>query len=329
MPNRLRSRTRRHRPVWKCYSQPMNQLMKTESSLLTYLALVIAVLFWGLSFVATKIALQSFTPFCLIFFRFFAASIFFGILLWRTGFPPLTGKTLQSLLLLTLMQPGLYFLFETTGLQYTSATKTSLIIATIPIVVLVFSALYLKERLRLLNTLGICFSLVGVALLVFGGDVQEAGGMLLGDMLIFGAVLAASIYMIMTRRLGESLTSLQITGMQIIFGALLFFPAFLWDLPKLHWQAVSSESLIALVVLTIFATIVAFLCYNHALTRIPAAQAAVCINGIPLVTACGAWMMLGETLSLMQLAGGALVLGAVLLANHTPKNDEINIPTST
>ena len=298
---------------------------KTQGdSLLTYLALALAVLFWGLSFVATKIALQSFTPFCLIFFRFFAAAIFFSLLLWRTGFPPLTGKTLRSLVLLTLMQPGLYFLFETTGLQYTSATKTSLIIATIPVVVLVLSAVYLKERLRPLNIVGIILSLVGVALLVFGGEQQRAaGGALLGDMLIFGAVLAASAYMIMTRRLGESLTSLQITGMQIIFGALLFLPAFLWDLPKLHWSAVSHESLIALLVLTLFATIVAFLCYNYALTRIPAAQAAVCINGIPLVTAGGAWLLLGETLALAQMAGGALVLSAVLLANHSPKGNQI------
>ncbi|NOR24426.1 MAG: EamA family transporter [Desulforhopalus sp.] len=293
--------------------------MKTNNSILTYLALATAVLFWGLSFVATKIALQSFTPFCLIFFRFFSAAIFFMILLWRTGFPALTRKNINSLVLLAIMQPGLYFLFETTGLQYTSATKTSLIIATIPIVVLVLSAIFLKERLRPLNILGIAFSLAGVALLVFGGQLQtESKGMLIGDILIFGAVLAASAYMIMTRRLGESLTSLQITGMQIIFGAVLFFPAFLWDLPKLNWQAVSNESLIALIVLTIFATIVAFICYNYALTRIPAAQAAVCINGIPLVTACGAWIILGETLAPVQLMGGALVLAAVILANHTP-----------
>jgi drug/metabolite transporter (DMT)-like permease len=70
--------------------------MKTENSILTYLALTAAVFFWGLSFVATKIALQSFTPFCLIFFRFFSASIFFTILLWRTGSPSLTEKTLTS-----------------------------------------------------------------------------------------------------------------------------------------------------------------------------------------------------------------------------------------
>jgi drug/metabolite transporter (DMT)-like permease len=111
--------------------------------------------------------------------------------------------------------------------------------------------------------------------------------------------------------------------MQIIFGALLFLPLFLWDLPQLNWQAVSRESLVALIVLTIFATIGAFLCYNFALTRIPAARAAVCINGIPLVTACAAWILLGETLTFMQLMGGALVLAAVFLANHTPKINTI------
>ncbi len=218
------------------------------------------------------------------------------------------------------MQPGLYFVFETLGLQYTSATKTSLIIATIPVVVLILSALFLKEQLRAVNVIGIIVSLAGVALLVFGGQVEtELSGILIGDILIFGAVLAASAYMIMTRRLGEALSSLQITGMQIIFGAVLFFPAFLWDLPQLNWQEVSGESLIAVFALTIFATIGGFICYNYALTRIPAAQAAVCINGIPLVTACGAWMLLGETLTAVQLLGGAMVLIAVFLANHSPK----------
>jgi drug/metabolite transporter (DMT)-like permease len=89
----------------------------------------------------------------------------------------------------------------------------------------------------------------------------------------------------------------------------------LWDLPQFSWQAVSRESFIALVGLTVFATIGAFLCYNYALTRIPAGRAAVCINGIPLVTACGAWLLLGESLTKVQLVGGAVVLVAVFLAN--------------
>ncbi len=71
--------------------------------------------------------------------------------------------------------------------------------------------------------------------------------------------------------------------------------------------------------LTVFSTIGAFLCYNYALTRIPATRAAVCLNGIPLITAFGAWIILGEKLSVMQLAGGIIVISAVYLANYSPR----------
>ena len=160
-------------------------------------------------------------------------------------------------------------------------------------------------------------------LLVFGGgEGFPAGGMLLGDILITGAVLAASVYMIITRHLGQTITPIQITGMQILFGAIIFFPAFLYNLPTINWGAVTQEGIIALVALTIFATIGAFLCYNYALSHIPAARAAVCLNGIPVVTACGAWILLGETLAPLQLAGGGVVLVAVYLANYSGGTDD-------
>lgn len=303
--------------------------MKDHDSILTYAALAMAVLFWGLSFVATKIALQSFSPFCLIFFRFFVAAIFFTALLWRTGFPRFSRINIKSLIFLAIMQPGLYFTFETLGLQYTSATKTALIIATIPIAVLILSTLLLRERVGLINILGIICSLAGVVLLVFGGGQQsQLDGMLIGDLLIFGAVLSASVYMIIIRRLSNTLSSLQITGMQIIFGAVLFFPAFLFELPGFSWAKVSGESLAALAALTLFATIGAFLCYNYALSKIPAAQAAACINGIPLVTAGAAWLLLGETLTPVQLCGGVIVLAAVFMANHAPSPANVLATTS-
>jgi len=294
--------------------------MSEKQTLLTYIALTMSVLFWGLSFVATKIALQSFPPFCLIFYRFLGASIFFTFLLMRTGFPPLTWKNIKPLLLVAIFQPGLYFSFETIGLQYSSATKVSLIISTIPIVVLFLSIVFLRERVRIVNIIGIAISMLGVALLVFGGqNIQSLQGELLGDLLILGAVFSASIYMIMTRKLGAVFSPIQITGMQIIFGAIFFFPAFLFTSPQIEWDTVTTEAIAAVIGLTVFSTIGAFLCYNYALTKIPAARAAVCLNGIPLITAFGAWVVLGEKLSVMQLAGGIIVISAVYLANYSPR----------
>jgi drug/metabolite transporter (DMT)-like permease len=59
----------------------------------------------------------------------------------------------------------------------------------------------------------------------------------------------------------------------------------------------------------------AFFCYNFALTQVPASRAAVFVNGIPVVTAMGAWALLNERLNGIQAGGGALVLAAVFIAN--------------
>lgn len=83
----------------------------------------------------------------------------------------------------------------------------------------------------------------------------------------------------------------------------------------MQWSSVSGRSIGALVYLTLFATVSAFLCYNFALSRIPASRAAVFINGIPVVTTLGAWMLLGEKLTMIQAAGGSIVLFAVFLTN--------------
>lgn len=299
--------------------------MNRSQNYTTYITLFLAVLFWGLSFIGTKIALQSFSTFSLIFIRFFSAALFFIFFFWRTGFKPLNKNEIRNVIILALMQPGLYFTFETLGLQFTSATKTSLIIATIPVFVLLFSAVFLKERISFVNISGILLSLLGVALLVFGDSSRIVmGGSLKGDLLILGAVFAASAYMIMTRKLGTTIPSHQITGLQIIIGAVLFLPLFLWDLPHMSWNSISLNSLVAIIGLTLFATIGAFLCYNYALTQISAAKASVCINGIPLVTAFAAWIILGESLTPLQMAGAAVVLFSVFLVNWKVKEEDLH-----
>ena len=283
----------------------------------TYLALNAAMVFWGLSFVATKVALESFSPFTLIFARFALASCLFLALMAHRGLPSFTRKDHIKMFILALFEPGLYFTFETIGLQYTTAPKAALIIATIPVVVMVFAAFFLGEHTSLPSLFGIGLSLAGIAVLVVG-DPQfswNLGGPMRGDILIFGAVFSAAIYIVSARDLGRNHSPLEITSMQAIYGAIFYAPAFLWELPGVEWSAMSGRSVEALLYLTIFATIGAFLCYNYVLSRIPASRAAVFINGIPVVTALGAWIVLGESLTPVQAAGGVLVLCAVFLTN--------------
>ncbi|MBW2063042.1 MAG: EamA family transporter [Deltaproteobacteria bacterium] len=293
--------------------------LKRNKELGAYIALGVAIIFWGFSFVATKVALRGFSTFTLIFARFGLAAVLFLILLAWRGFPRFTRKDHARVLLTAFFEPGLYFIFETIGLQYTTAPKAALIIATIPIMVLALAFFLLGERTRLASLAGISISVIGIAILIMGGPefIWALGSHLFGDLLIFGAVISASFYIILARSLGQKYSAFEITSMQTIYGALFYIPAFLWELPGLQWSAIHGASLWALVYLTFFATIGAFLCFNHALTKVPAPRAAVFINGIPVVTALAAWVWLGERLSVMQAGGGALILFGVLLTNLT------------
>jgi drug/metabolite transporter (DMT)-like permease len=240
--------------------------------------------------------------------------------MWYRGFPSLTLKEHGKILLAALFQPGLYFVFETTGLQYTTASKASLIVAAIPITVLVLSVLLLKEKLSPLALAGIGISFVGAVLLVVGDPETRWAleGPMLGDLLIFGAVTSMAFYTIIMKRMIQTHSALDVTGLQICYGALLFAPALLWESPR-ALASVSTPSLIALICLTLFATIGAFFCYNYALARLSASKTALFLNCVPVVTTIGAWAVLGERLTLVQIIGGALVLVSVYLISALEK----------
>jgi drug/metabolite transporter (DMT)-like permease len=196
-----------------------------------------------------------------------------------------------------------------------------LIVATIPITVLVLSTLFLKERLSLLSLFGIGLSFVGAVLLVMGDPETRWAleGPMLGDILIFGAVTSMAFYTILMKRMIQTHSALHVTGLQICYGALLFAPALLWESPR-TLADVSTPSLVALICLTLFATIGAFFCYNYALARLSASKTAIFLNCVPVVTTIGAWAILGERLTLVQIIGGALVLVSVYVISVREKH---------
>ena len=288
-----------------------------STKMMTYIALAGTIVFWGLSFIGTKIALTSFTPFVYVFFRFSLASIFFAVLLLQRGFPKLSLSDHKKLFLTALFQPGLYFAFETTGLTYTTASKASIIISIVPIAVLLLARVVIKEKISSKSLFGILLSMIGILILVLGDPKFSMSfrGSMIGDLLILGAVVSAAFYMVFARDLGKRLSAIEITSFQMFYGTILFTPLFLLNVQRIEWAQVSARSVGAIIFLVIFSTIIGFLFYNYALTQIPASRAAIFLNGIPVITAIGAWIILGERLTLLQGAGGLVVVLAVVLAN--------------
>jgi len=187
--------------------------------MITYIALTFTALFWGLSFIGTKIALTSFSPFVCIFLRFSLASCFFLFILAKKGSFSSGLKEHKKLFILALFQPGLYFTFETVGLTYTSASEASIILGLVPLAVMILARVLLGEEITLKNLFGISLSIIGISILVLGGPGFDWAfkGSFYGDILILGAVIAAAFYMVLARDLAKNLSALEITGFQVIF----------------------------------------------------------------------------------------------------------------
>lgn len=317
-------RLRAHRPI--LHNSPI---------MLTYLKLVLAMLFYGVSFVSTKVALTAFGPVTILWIRL-ALSAGFLVALDAflpgglaipdaTSGPTATGHTpasrrwpllsdLGPILLVTLFQPLLYFLAENIGLQYVSASIASIIIATIPVFTPVLARPFLGERVGMLTIAGLVLSLAGVAVIVLERQLEAqftAGGLAL----IFVAVLAAVGYTIAVKSVPVRYRPLTIVKLQSLIGLpIVFVVALVTEgLPT----ALPAFDVIAHVLyLGIFPSSLAFVFLSGGIRAIGANRANVFVNLVPVFTALVAWALLGEFFTLQKLAGMAIVILGVLAAQR-------------
>ncbi len=281
--------------------------------------MLLTMVFWGVSFVASKLVLSQIQPLTYMGVRFLIASVLLAVVMALRGRPAFSRKTHLLIALTALAEPVAYFLFESYGIRLITATTASLIIATIPLAVTILASLFLGEPARPGGLVAVGVSIAGIALLVVGGDPagESARNQVVGILLVAGAVLSAAFYITLARDLTQKVDPVHLTVIQTWWGAAVF--GLLWGMQSPSGRSLAGLSAwgwIALAFLAVGATVGAFLLYNWALRYERAATAALYINAIPVITALTGWVALGERLTPLQLAGGALVLVSVRIATR-------------
>ena len=281
--------------------------------------MLLTMVFWGVSFVASKLVLSQIQPLTYMGVRFLIASVLLAVVMALRGRPAFSRKTHLLIALTALAEPVAYFLFESYGIRLITATTASLIIATIPLAVTILASLFLGEPARPGGLVAVGVSIAGIALLVVGGDPagESARNQVVGILLVAGAVLSAAFYITLARDLTQKVDPVHLTVIQTWWGAAVF--GLLWGMQSPSGRSLGGLSAwgwIALAFLAVGATVGAFLLYNWALRYERAATAALYINAIPVITALTGWVALGERLTPLQLAGGALVLVSVRIATR-------------
>ncbi len=275
--------------------------------------LVVCYALWGGGMIAMKYAFESFAVLHVVFARVAFAALFYLALFPKWRRLPYEKGDWKYLLLLVMFEPCLFFLCETFSMKYTTASQGGVIAACFPLCTAVAAWLFLKERLTKRTVIAIILAVIGVAgSSYFAEGDAKASNPLLGNILMFGAVLSSTGYAVCARFIARRYSFLSISAIQAIGGAIAFFPFLLTSSAP---QQITLPALGGLVYMGVGVGILAYLLLNFALKNLEAGIVSLFGNLIPVFTLIFAYAILGERLNLPQVACVGLALVGVLLSS--------------
>jgi drug/metabolite transporter (DMT)-like permease len=287
---------------------------------LTYIAILIAMFFWGFSFIWTKMLLQYHQPLSIVTMRLIISSLFLVTIgLVFKKLKPVKAKDFGPFLLMAFFQPFLYFIGETIGLNYVSATVSSVLIATIPLFSPVATWLFFGDKLKIVNLIGILVSILGVILLLVTDDfVFDAS--FIGILLMGLAVFSAIGYSILVIKMAKKYNIYSIITYQNLLGIILFMPFFLYfNYEHFINVKITAQILKPLFALSIFASSLAFMLFTYGVRELGIVKANAMSNLIPVFTAIFSFFLLNEKLSVINFVGISIVLCGLFLSQLKKK----------
>ncbi len=282
---------------------------------LVYPALFLAMICWAFSFVWVKVAYTTYGPLTTTLFRMIIASAFmFVYALTLKKLTKIRPEDYRTFLLLAFFEPFLYFLGESYGLKYISSTMCAIIVATIPLFSPLASYRYHGEKLTVRNFIGIVISFLGVGIVVFDSSFNVIASPL-GIALEFLAVASAIGYQTVLKSLTKKYNVPTIITYQNFIAIFYFIPCWLFfEFTDFVNTPFNGTAFWAIVKLAVFASSIAFVLYTFSIKRIGINNANMFINLIPAFTAIFAWMILDDPLTLKKLAGIAVVISGLFIA---------------
>lgn len=290
-----------------------------------YSAVVLSMIFWSFSFIWFKEANKTFNPITIVFIRLVISVVLLTTFLILTkNFMKIRKQDRKLFLMLALFEPFLYFLGESFGLTYVSATVCSVIISTIPVFATIGAWLIFKERLKAINYAGIILSFIGVLVFILNRDGSLTFN-IKGLALLFLAVISAVGYNLTLSRLVGYYTPVYIVNVQNIIGAVLFLPLFLiLDLKHFTSTPYTFDMFIPIIELALFASCGAFILFAYSVKNMGIIKANVFSNCIPVFTALFSFILLGEKLTVQNIIGMAIVITGLFLSQMNGRKKSID-----
>lgn len=235
-------------------------------------------------------------------------------LAWRLDGPVrVAPMVLGNLALQAVFGTAIYNTSLLAGLRLTTALEGGLVLATLPAVVAIGGALLLREILPGRQWVAVALAAGGMAALTLARTAAGDRGSVLGNLLVFGAVLGEAAYVLLARRIAGRVPVVTATLWMQGFSALALAP---FALPQIGAATVlASPSLAMLLVFHgLTASVLSVLLWYAGLRRVPAGMAGIFTGFLPATAALLAVSLLGEAFSATHGVGFALMMGSVAVA---------------
>ncbi len=288
--------------------------------LLPFLEALFAVIVWGASFIATKIAVGQISPIAVVWLRFaMGIPILFVAVIMRKQFTLPKGGEWWYFTLLGFLGISFHQWLQSNGLMTAQATTTAWIVSTSPAFIAILGWMILKEKLNLLQSSGIVLAMIGVLAVVSKGDLSTiAVGNFgtTGDFLILISSVNWAVFSILSRRGLKDHPSTLMTFWVMTIGWLITSAAFLVNKSYSEIPLLDARGWWAMIFLGIFTTGFAYIAWFDALSQLPAAQTGAFLFVEPLTSMVVAAIILNEQITLVSLLGGAVILFGIWMVNR-------------
>jgi drug/metabolite transporter (DMT)-like permease len=278
-----------------------------------------AVLVWGASFIATKVALNDVSPITIVWLRFSMGVVILGIAVAVRKQLALPDKNEWGYFaLLGFLGITFHQWLQSNGLKTSEASTTAWIVATTPVFMALLGWLVLKEGLGWVKVTGILLAALGVLLVVTNGDllsITRGKFGAVGDILILISSLNWAVFSVLSRRGLKTHPAARmmffVMALGWAFSSILFFSGEgLGEIPQL-----TTNGWLGISFLGIFCSGLAYIAWYDALQALSTAQTGVFLYIEPLVAVVVAAIILAEPITWASLVGGGVILFGVWLVN--------------
>ncbi len=286
--------------------------------------LTLSALFWAGSAVTGRMAAGAIPPVALSFWRWVLAFALFAALgapaFWRER--RAIAAAWRPLLILSLTGIAGFSILFFEGLQYSTAINASLFDALGPMLTLALASVVLRTPATLSEIAGVVLGIAGAATIIFRGRV---GALLalqvnVGDVFLVAAMAVWAVYTVALRRYPVRLDSRVVMAVLSGVGCVILLPLYLRELAQGQNFALTAENIGIIVYAGIFASALAYLCWNRGVAVVGPAKAALAQYLVPVFGVVLAIVTLGERLEWFHVAGMALIFGGIGMATIPRRN---------